>query len=61
MLLCAASSVVSNSFVTCSLPGSSSKVALVVKNPLASAGGVRDVGLSPGLGRSLGGGHGDPL
>ena len=32
----------------------------VVKNPPANAGDVRDVGLSPGSGRS-GGGHGNPL
>ena len=38
-----------------------SQVALVVKNPLASAGDIRDVGLIPGPGRSLGGGHGNPL
>ena len=31
------------------------------KNPLASAGNVRDRGLVPGLGRSPGGGHGNPL
>ena len=36
-------------------------MALVVKNPPASAGGVRDRGSIPGLGRSPGGGHGDPL
>ena len=34
---------------------------LVVKNPPASAGNVRDVGSVPGLGRSLGGEHGNPL
>ena len=36
----------------------------VVKNPLANAGDSRDsgdVGLIPGLGRSPGGGHGNPL
>ena len=33
----------------------------VVKNPPANAGYIRDVGSIPGLGRSLGGGHGDPL
>ena len=33
----------------------------MVKNLPASAGGVRDVGLTPGSGRSLGGGHGNPL
>ena len=38
-----------------------SQVALVVKNPPASAGDLRDVGSIPGLGRSPGGGHGNPL
>ena len=40
-----------------------SQVALyqVVKNPLANAGDVRDVGLIPGLGRTPGGGNGNPL
>ena len=38
-----------------------SQVALVVKNPLASAGDIRDVGLIPGLGRSPGEGTGNPL
>ena len=33
----------------------------MVKNPLANGGDVRDVGLIPGLGRSPGGGHGNPL
>ena len=33
----------------------------MVKNPLANAGDMRDVGLVPGLGRSTGGGHGNPL
>ena len=36
-----------------------SQVALVVKNPFASA--VRDMGLTPGLGRSPREGHGHPL
>ena len=36
-----------------------SQVALVVKNPPASAAVVRDAGLIPGLGRSPGGGHGN--
>ena len=31
---------------------------LVVKNPAANAGDVRDLGLTPGLGRSPGGGRG---
>ena len=34
---------------------------LVVKNLPANAGDKRDVGLIPGLGRSPGGGHGNPL
>ena len=34
---------------------------LVVKNPPPGAGDVKDTGLIPGLGRSPGGGHGDPL
>ena len=38
-----------------------SQVALVVKNPPASAEDIRDVGLIPGLGRSPGGGHNNPL
>ena len=33
----------------------------MVKNLPASAGDVRDPGLIPGLGRSLGRGHGNPL
>ena len=38
-----------------------SQMSLVVKNLLASAGGIRDVGSIPGSRRSPGGGHGDPL
>ena len=34
---------------------------LVVKNLPANAGDIRDAGLIPELGRSLGGGHGNPL
>ena len=34
---------------------------LVVKNPPANAGGIRDVGLILGLGRSPGGEHANPL
>ena len=33
----------------------------MVKNLLANAGDVRDVGLIPGSGRCPGGGHGNPL
>ena len=36
-------------------------VVLVVKNPPANAGDIRDAGSVPGLGRSPGGGHGNPL
>ena len=36
-------------------------MALVVKNPPASAGDIRHMGSIPGLGRSSGGGHGKPL
>ena len=35
-----------------------SQVALVVKNPLANAGDIKDVSSIPGLGKSSGGGHG---
>ena len=33
----------------------------MVKNPLAHAGDVRNLGSNPGLGRSPGGGQGNPL
>ena len=38
-----------------------SQVALVAKNPPASAGDIRDAGSIPGSGRPPGGGHGNPL
>ena len=38
-----------------------SSVALLVKNPPANAGDIRDVGLSPGSVRCPGGGQGNPL
>ena len=38
-----------------------SQEAQVVKNLPAIAGDIRDVGSIPGLGRSPGGGHGNPL
>ena len=38
-----------------------SQVLLVVKNPSANARHIRDLGLIPELGRSLEGGHGNPL
>ena len=34
---------------------------IVVKNLPANAGDIRDLGSAPRLGRSLGGGHGNPL
>ena len=36
-------------------------MAIVVRNPPANAGYVRDAGSIPGSGRSPGGGHGNPL
>ena len=36
-------------------------MALAIKNLLASAGDLRDVGSIPELGRSPGGGNGNPL
>ena len=38
-----------------------SQVGLVVKNPSANSGDIKDVGLIPGLGRSPGEGNGNPL
>ena len=38
-----------------------SQVALVVKNPPVNARNIRDASSIPGSGRSLGGGHGNPL
>ena len=38
-----------------------SQMVLVVKNPLANAGDIKDTGLIPGLGRSPGEGNGNPL
>ena len=38
-----------------------SQMVLVVKNLPANAGDIRHVGLIPGLGRSPGEGHGNPL
>ena len=38
-----------------------SQVALVVKNLPGNSGDIRDMGLIPGLGRSPGGGNGNPL
>ena len=38
-----------------------SQLVLVVKNPPANTENIRDAGLTPGSGRSPGGGHGNPL
>ena len=38
-----------------------SQVVLVVKNPPANAGDIRDMYSIPGLERSPGGGHGNPF
>ena len=38
-----------------------SPVVLVVKNPSANGGDIRDTGPIPWSGRSPGGGHGNPL
>ena len=37
------------------------QVVLMVKNPPTNAGDIRDMGSIPGLGRSPGGGHANPL
>ena len=38
-----------------------SQVVIVIKNPPANAGDIRDVGSIPGSERSPGGGHGNPV
>ena len=43
------------------LPSGASKVVLMVKNPPANVGDIRDAGLISEWGRSLRGGHGNPL
>ena len=45
----------------CVVTISRTQVALVVKNPPANAGDVREVGSIPGSGRSPGEGHGAPF
>ena len=49
------------SFGNNSTSGEASQVAVVVKNPPANAGDVRDAGSVPGSGRSPAGGNGNPL
>ena len=48
-------------FALSSLSLGASPVLLVVKNPPANAGDIRDAGSMPGSGRSPGGGNGNPL
>ena len=38
-----------------------SQMVLAIKNPPAKAGGIKDMGSSPGSGRSPGEGHDNPL
>ena len=51
----------SSSKVTQLIRNRTSRVVLVVKNLLANAGDARDVGSTPGLGRSPGVGNGNLL
>ena len=46
---------------TCICITGASQIAVVVKNLPANAGDLRDPGLIPGLGKFLGGGHGNQL
>ena len=48
-------------FLHCHTHFWTSKVAVVLKSLSANAGGLRDMGLIPGSGRSPGGGNGTPL
>ena len=48
-------------FVGSKMTLGASQVVLVVKNPLASIGDLRDQGLLPGWGRFPEEGHGNPL
>ena len=43
------------------LSNPASQLVLVVKNPPANEGDIRDAGLTPGSGKSPGGGHSNPL
>ena len=45
----------------CILALGASEVVLVIKNMPASSGDIRDAGSVPGLGRSPGGGNGNPV
>ena len=48
-------------FNRCQSEEGASQVVLVVKNPPANVGDIRDMGSIPGLGRSVGEGQGNPL
>ena len=50
-----------NLLLSWAIHGQASQVILGIKNPLANAGDIRDASLVPGLGRSRGGGHDNPL
>ena len=47
-------------YITSTDATQASQVTLVVKNPPANAGDLRDAGLIPGSGRSPGGDYGNP-
>ena len=47
--------------VTDKLEFRASQVVLVIKNPPGDAGDIKGVGLTPGVGKSPGGGHGNSL
>ena len=57
----ASSPVTSPNSIPPSLEETQNIIVLVVKYPPANAGDIRDMGSSPGSGRSLGGWHGNPL
>ena len=48
-------------YITSTDATQASQVTLMVKNPPANAGDLRDAGLMPGSGRPPGGGHSSPL
>ena len=59
--LCQIFSILANGFRKFLKDTKTSQVALVVKNPPANAGDIRDAGSIPGSGRSPGEGNGNPL
>ena len=52
---------ISDKHILVSLYVGASQVELVIKNPLVNTGRCKRCGSDPGSGRSLGGGHGNPL